>query len=367
MQAKDETFYRVFKFMREELDLKGVELHVYAIIYGFCLETKTKKKPEDLKFTGTMNYLADWCGCTRQAINKALKSLVEQGLLNKLEYEKYGTKRIEYTANRTPIKPDNSAFDENDTSLQSCNLRLHPSQSGLHNNTIDNKIDNNIKTNTKVLVEEKSSESISENKLNNNNLVKTENDLVDSCIGNCKNLSEEKNDCLESIQGAPKSSIHARTHESRTTTAHRRRRLTGEESADIEKPKKLNKYQKCHVILEEYMANEDEKGGELYEVLKAYLSFRLEVKDKTFYANQWKGMLNKLNTLTDDYSTKVKIVQQSIDRGYMGFFEVKDYRTDNTQKSFNITVQSRQYTTDEKEELERLDRERRQKGMKTEF
>lgn len=88
----------------------------------------------------------------------------------------------------------------------------------------------------------------------------------------------------------------------------------------LSKNKKKNKYEQCLDVIENYTNN-----NTLKETLVLYLKFRLEKRDATFYVNQWKGMLNKLDTLASDLDTQIKIVQQSIDRGYLGFFPLAQY------------------------------------------
>lgn len=96
----------------------------------------------------------------------------------------------------------------------------------------------------------------------------------------------------------------------------------------LSKNKKKNKYEQCLDVIENYTNN-----NTLKETLVLYLKFRLEKRDATFYVNQWKGMLNKLDTLASDLDTQIKIVQQSIDRGYLGFFPLAQYNKQ-SQKRF---------------------------------
>ena len=49
---------------------------------------------------------------------------------------------------------------------------------------------------------------------------------------------------------------------------------------------------------------------------------RLEVKDKPLYFNMWKGMLKKLFSMSDKLSVLCDIVQQSIDKGWLAFYEI---------------------------------------------
>lgn len=87
----DGTYITIQSWMRTELKLKGNDLMVYAIIYGFS-------QTEHQRFTGSLQYIADWCGATKQGIIKNIKSLLEQGLIEKHVYEEHGIKRCEYNA-----------------------------------------------------------------------------------------------------------------------------------------------------------------------------------------------------------------------------------------------------------------------------
>lgn len=79
---------------------------------------------------------------------------------------------------------------------------------------------------------------------------------------------------------------------------------------------KQNLYSKCIAMINDFT---DDK--ELQEVLVTFLGMRLEVKEKPIYANQWKGLLNKLKK--EDEADWIDIVQQSIDKGWLGFYPLK--------------------------------------------
>lgn len=89
MKIKSENHYTVIGWMRK-LGLKGNDLAVYAIIYGFS-------QTEEQKFTGSLQYLADWCGSTKQGILKNLKNLIDAGLITKNEVIKNNVKFCEYS------------------------------------------------------------------------------------------------------------------------------------------------------------------------------------------------------------------------------------------------------------------------------
>lgn len=75
---KNENYIVIQGFMVNELNLKGNELLIYAIIYGFS-------QLEGQEFNGTLQYLANWCNSTKQGVLKALKSLIDKGLIEKKE------------------------------------------------------------------------------------------------------------------------------------------------------------------------------------------------------------------------------------------------------------------------------------------
>lgn len=94
MDIKDTNFVTIQGWMRTELNLKGNELLVYAVIYGFSQLAGTK-------FTGSRKYLAEWCGCSMATIDRTLISLVDKGLISKTSHiTKYGCRAVEYAATR---------------------------------------------------------------------------------------------------------------------------------------------------------------------------------------------------------------------------------------------------------------------------
>ncbi len=78
---KDITFnyYSVQGWMVKDLNLKGNELAVFAIIYGFSQDNETW-------FTGCLNYLCEWLTCSRQTAIDSLKKLINKNLLIKESY-----------------------------------------------------------------------------------------------------------------------------------------------------------------------------------------------------------------------------------------------------------------------------------------
>lgn len=88
--VRDNNFFVVHGWMINRLGLKGNELQLYAIIYGFS-------QAKDTEFTGSLQYLSDWVGITRQNALVRLQSLVEKGLLVKTDVFTNGVKTCKYT------------------------------------------------------------------------------------------------------------------------------------------------------------------------------------------------------------------------------------------------------------------------------
>lgn len=222
------NFIVVQGWMINELDLKGNDLLIYAIIHGFS-------QADGQYFTGSLSYLAEWTNSTKQGVQKNLKSLLDKGLIQKLTIND----QIVYT---TQLHTDNPSIQ------LSCT--------------------NNITNNTPIN---------NSNNINNND------------IRSKKKEEEPTEDFLGTL--------------------------------NTEKPKKKNRYQQCADLIKEYTEN-----FELTRLLLTYLQMRLEMTDSPMYVNQWKGMLNELNKLAHSLEEACAIVQQSINRGYRGFFPVKEYK-----------------------------------------
>lgn len=137
---KDGSYINIQSFMVTELELKGNELLVYAIIYGFS-------QAENTYFSGSLQYLADWTNSTRQGIMKNLKSLIDKGLIEKVGENK----QINYYKAHRPVnKVYQSTEFTGKQSLQDMSTEFTGTcKQSLHNN-IDNNIDNNITTTTKL-------------------------------------------------------------------------------------------------------------------------------------------------------------------------------------------------------------------------
>lgn len=90
-EIKRENYIVIQGFMVTDLNLKGNELLVYAIIYGFSQD-------EETHFTGSLQYLANWTNCTKQGVVKCLKSLLDKGFIGKKEKYINNVKFVDYYA-----------------------------------------------------------------------------------------------------------------------------------------------------------------------------------------------------------------------------------------------------------------------------
>lgn len=128
-KVKNENFVCIQGFMLNDLKLKGNELIIYAIIYGFSQDG-------DNAFDGSLQYLADWTNSTKQGVIKCLKSLVTKKLIEKNDRYVNGVKFCSY-----------KVLNKNEYGIKQSltpplnNVELGIKQS-LHNNIKDNIKDN---------------------------------------------------------------------------------------------------------------------------------------------------------------------------------------------------------------------------------
>lgn len=98
--VKDNNFIAIQGWMRTQLNLKGNELLIYALIYGFSQDNESR-------FKGSRKYIADWCGCSLNTVDRALTSLVNKGYLAKYPYtDAYGNRLVDYAAIRPTAAQD---------------------------------------------------------------------------------------------------------------------------------------------------------------------------------------------------------------------------------------------------------------------
>lgn len=134
-RIKDDCYIHIEAFMVNELHLKGNELLIYALLFGFS-------QAESQKYTGSLQYIADWTQSTKQGVMKNLKSLVAKGFIQKNEVIKNGVKFCEYYATEFHGGIKQSLTGVVNSVSQGIKQSLP--------NTIDNTIDNTINKNNRV-------------------------------------------------------------------------------------------------------------------------------------------------------------------------------------------------------------------------
>ena len=93
-EVTDKNYIVIQSFMVSELGLRGNELLIYAIIFGFSQTTGQA-------FHGSLTYLENWTNSTRPTVISSLKSLVEKGLIEKEEQTINGVKYCSYRVNNS--------------------------------------------------------------------------------------------------------------------------------------------------------------------------------------------------------------------------------------------------------------------------
>ncbi|MFR4978333.1 MAG: helix-turn-helix domain-containing protein [Butyricicoccus sp.] len=146
-KVKENSYITIQGFMVTELGLKGNELLIYAIIYGFSQDGESK-------YNGGLQYLADWCNSTKQGVMKALKSLIEKGLVHKEEVRFNGVKMCEYRVERYETKFHEKVNKVERGMQQSLMGYATKFNEGIKQ-SLPNNIEDNIKDNIEDSIKEK--------------------------------------------------------------------------------------------------------------------------------------------------------------------------------------------------------------------
>lgn len=113
--------------MSTELGLKGNDLIIFAIIYGFC-------QVEGHCYNGSIAYLQEWTNSSRQGCIKNLNNLVDMGLITKVESTPTNKYYVNYVNNGVNLVTNLVTPD--------VNLVTEVSKQSLHNNINNNTINN---------------------------------------------------------------------------------------------------------------------------------------------------------------------------------------------------------------------------------
>lgn len=243
-----EGFICIQSWMREELNLSGNELLVYAVIYGFSQDGTST-------FSGSRQYLADWCGCSIRNVQNILNSLTERGLLNKTEEVVNNIKRCSYSTVRTEDVADFTGE------------KISPPREKISLNNIADNIEKDYNT----------------------SLARSNTDSDDDVESKGYSPQDLKEEFVGSIKRNRGKKVQKRT----------------------------SLYDKCEDAIVEYT-----KNIPLQTALRRYLPVRLAIREKPMYGvNQWKALLNRLDTFPDD--EKVEVVNQSAEKAWCSFYPLK--------------------------------------------
>ena len=135
----DDNYIVIQGWMRNALQLKGNELMVYALIYGFSQD-------EESEFTGSIAYIAEWIGATKQTVHNTLKALQEKELIRKEVINHKGVRFCTYQAILPVVKNFDMGVSKNLTGVVK-NFD-GGSQKNLPNSIEDNIEKNKINTNS---------------------------------------------------------------------------------------------------------------------------------------------------------------------------------------------------------------------------
>lgn len=92
-KVEDNNYYQISGWMLNQLGLKGTNLLVYAIVYGFSQDGEGE-------YNGSLQYLAEFTGASRRTVINALKELTDKGYLLKEERKVNGVKFNAYKSAR---------------------------------------------------------------------------------------------------------------------------------------------------------------------------------------------------------------------------------------------------------------------------
>ena len=139
-------FLNIQGWMINELNLKGNELIIYALIYGFTKDGVSE-------FRGSRQYMADWTNSSVRSVQNVVDSLVNKGMIEKNNHiNKYGSLETSgYKAINVPklSSEKNSLVEKkvhegSEKSSSPLVKKVHEGSEKSSHNNIDNNISNNI-------------------------------------------------------------------------------------------------------------------------------------------------------------------------------------------------------------------------------
>lgn len=178
----DEDFILMPGFTITRLGLTGNERLLYSLIWGFT-------KDEEHEFKGSVSYMMEWLGCSRQTVFNTLNSLVSKKLLMKKERYENNVKFVSYKVVIPSISDLDLQYKKYTTGCENFSLgvvqNLDEGSTKLRPNNIEDNINNNISSNINSEINLNSSNS-------KNNLKKEEKEYISESNDSSIYLEKEK-------------------------------------------------------------------------------------------------------------------------------------------------------------------------------
>lgn len=104
MALRENDYICILSPFVTKLGLSGNKLIVFSLVYGFC-------RDGEQEFSGSINYICEWTGISRNTTISILKELVESGLLEKRDYTVNGVKFCAYKVGSAIFAPPMQKLD----------------------------------------------------------------------------------------------------------------------------------------------------------------------------------------------------------------------------------------------------------------
>jgi hypothetical protein len=139
-------FINIQGWMINELNLKGNELIIYALIYGFTKDGVSE-------FRGSRQYMADWTSSSVRSVQNVVNSLVDKGMIEKnnhinkygsLETSGYKVINVPKLSSEKNSLVEKKVHEGSEKSSSPLEKKVHEGSEKSSHNNIDNNISNNI-------------------------------------------------------------------------------------------------------------------------------------------------------------------------------------------------------------------------------
>ena len=139
-------FINIQGWMINELNLKGNELIIYALIYGFTKDGVSE-------FRGSRQYMADWTNSSVRSVQNVVNSLVDKGMIEKnnhinkygsLETSGYKVINVPKLSSEKNSLVEKKVHEGSEKSSSPLEKKVHEGSEKSSHNNIDNNISNNI-------------------------------------------------------------------------------------------------------------------------------------------------------------------------------------------------------------------------------